>query len=238
MTVRLVAGDVDTAQVNCALRQLDRRIEEVARTTGGAAQPINITDLAREVAAFINVSSPPGGSIGALTFGVPPVATGLVINEGSSLSASRADHVHTFGVYGCRVGKSAETIADSTAVDISWTSETFDTDTMHDNAVNPQRITFTHGGDYIVGCYIAWTANATGRRRVDIFHNNSASVLQSEIAGSGWMTITTGAPTLQAVTGIQRVSAGDYAVFNVIQTSGGALDIVFGNAWAYRLGGP
>lgn len=75
-----------------------------------------------------------------------------------------------------------------TALTTSWVSivfqtESFDTDSMHDNAVNPERITFTTGGKYlVVGCMSTPNNTSAGARiRVD----GTTVIAQSKQGNSG-----------------------------------------------------
>lgn len=236
-TVRLITGEVDTPQVNNALRQLQAQIDDVARNVGTAsAQPVNIQDLARQVSALINVGSSPSGSIGSLTFGVPPVPIGTMLSEGSSLSPARADHVHTVGntAYGCLTAINAQTITSGVSTKILFNvADSFDTDSMHDPAVNPERITIQHAGYYIFGGYVVWTANAVGRRSIDIQFNGGGS----HIALHNEMAVTdAGVTTSEGCSGIYQMAAGQYAELFVVQSSGGNLDTSLVTFWAFALG--
>lgn len=221
MTVRLVAGEVDAAQINCALRQLDKRIEEVARTTGSVAAPVNITDLARQVAAFIGSSGPPAGSLGQLTFGVPPVAIGTALAEGSSLNPARADHVHTMGRYRVRAyNAGTQSIPDATVTTVTMDSDEFDPQGLHDTVTDNSRITLTQAGVYLIGAGIIFEANATGVRSLRILVNTGGFFITNQSGPA-----SAAAPCRLTCATLWDVTANDYFEAAAFHTAGAPINI-------------
>lgn len=119
----------------------------------------------------------------------------------------------------------AQSIPDSTSTALTWDSEVFDTVNGHDTTTNKSRYTVQAACDGIYQCRatVAWSANATGNRRV-WFNVNGAGVdaTENRLAGSSIQTSLTSATLLQ-------LAAGDYVEVMVSQTSGGALALASGS---------
>jgi hypothetical protein len=130
----------------------------------------------------------------------------------------------------------AQAISSASETAITWNTEDFDTDTMHDNSTNTSRITFTTAGVYMFGATIPWAGSSSGRRYCYIRKNATGAWLDySEV-------IPPGAPagTTQALHGVASFSASDYIEVYGYQSSGGSLDIYVDSSikprfWAYRI---
>ena len=84
----------------------------------------------------------------------------------------------------CKLRKSVtQVIPNATTTAITWDAEVYDTDTMHDNATNNTRITFTTAGTYLITLNAMWGASGTGTRRIVIEKNGTTY-------GSGTFVIT------------------------------------------------
>jgi hypothetical protein len=82
-------------------------------------------------------------------------------------------------------------------------------------------------GKYAVGAEVQFASNATGRRLVQLLQNGSAVQAESKAAVSGEVTALT---LMAAVNG----RAGDYLQVQVLQTSGGSLNVSAAALWAVR----
>ena len=125
---------------------------------------------------------------------------------------------------GCGVKKTSDqSINDSTATVISWNSENFDTDTMHDNASNNTRITVPagKGGYYLLTGSIAFNSNGTGNRVVRFYKNGSDLRWVATIAAAN-----TGNFTIVPFSQVFNLSAADYIELYAFQSSGGALSVM------------
>ena len=72
----------------------------------------------------------------------------------------------------CRVKQtSGASIADNTNVTLAFDAEDFDTDAMHDNAVNNSRITINTAGVYLVVGGVRYTAGVSDETRASILKN-------------------------------------------------------------------
>lgn len=122
----------------------------------------------------------------------------------------------------------AQSIAHATTTTVTWDTETFDTDTMHDNVTNPSRITFTTAGKYLVGFYARWASNSTSFRFIDIQLNGLTDLVRdrrtAQLESEAEITVS------------GNFAAGDYVEALVHQGSGGPLDLNATSAfWAVRV---
>lgn len=113
-------------------------------------------------------------------------------------------------------------ITNNTETAVSFDSEVFDVGALHDPSSNPSRFTVPTGGDglYVVIGQARWTGNGTGIRSARIYKNGTSLQAQND-AASG----TTDFTRLEVAALINLV-AGDYVELKVLQTSGGALNLL------------
>jgi len=151
------------------------------------------------------------------------IAFGASAATGSASVSARRDHNHGMAAdptvdISCRVTHDAsQSIANSTQTALAFNTETFDTDTMHDNSTNNSRITFKTAGKYLVNANWTWGANASGFRRGRIRVGGSLVI--------GMVQTVTPAPgnprmTLSCIYGFD---ADEYIELVVDQDSGGSL---------------
>jgi len=126
-------------------------------------------------------------------------------------------------VQGAKVYHSAaQSIPHNTWTTLTWDSEEWDTDTMHDPAANPSRLTCVTAGKYLI-CAIArfaLQANAT-QRAVTVFINGIGLTrnIALYIDRAGVL------PTIIGATGIVNLAVADYAEIQVFQNSTVAVNI-------------
>jgi hypothetical protein len=89
----------------------------------------------------------------------------------------------------------------STYTDIAFTTEQFDTDTMHSNVTNTARITFTTGGKYLVGGNVCTTTNGVYGIRLLL---DGGTVLNENSGGNS------GAVQAASITTIYDFNQGSY----------------------------
>ncbi len=116
--------------------------------------------------------------------------------------------------------------ATATAVPLilTFNSERFDNDTIHDLGVNPSRLTCITAGKYAIFATVQWQQNAVNFREIGIFLNGVtliAVVRDSPRDNQVWpMSVST----------LYDFLATDFVEVRVFQDSGGALNIeTFGN---------
>jgi hypothetical protein len=122
---------------------------------------------------------------------------------------------------GARIFNSTtQSLANSTWTAITMNSETYDTDGFHSTSTNTSRITIPTGlgGYYLAIGNLAFAANATSWRGIGIYKNGSEVVgAYTDYAGG-----TTG--TVQIISDIMNLVAGDYIELYGRQNSGGNLN--------------
>jgi len=140
---------------------------------------------------------------------------------------------------GCSLYMTAsQSLANATQTTINWTNEIYDTNSLHDNVTNNDRITIPsgYGGKWLFTGLASFNSNATGYRFVRVFVNDTGSekfeYINSSVGsgnyGSVWFSFQL------------SLSAADYVNFDVFQNSGGSLNLngaPYGtNVQAYYLG--
>ena len=123
---------------------------------------------------------------------------------------------------GARVyNNAAQSIPNAVSTALTFNSEYFDTDAMHDPlGSHPSRLTATTIGKYIVTANVGFAADATGIRSVGIKRNGTTFIALQSWAGF------VGDSNVVSVTATISMAVGDYVEVFVYQNSGGALNIV------------
>jgi hypothetical protein len=170
--------------------------------------------------------------------GTLDLSTGGVVTE-TIWDAMVSNFLHlggSKGTIGCRLFHSpAQATTNVTATVLVYAFERFDTDTMHDSATNPGRITFNTAGVYAVGGETEYDANATGQRYLTIRLNGTTPI------ASQYMQAATGGVHRINVMTFYRFAVTDYIELLATQSSGGTLNTnstpnTSNEFWAIRLG--
>ena len=106
---------------------------------------------------------------------------------------------------------------------LPFDSEHFDTDNMHDNAVNNTNIVVPTSGKYIFGASVNWTLNATGIRIIGI-NSTTQGFLPGGDTRNAMTSGVVGAS--HNTSGIFQLSAGEILQAWVYQNSGAPLNIL------------
>ncbi|MBI3319832.1 MAG: hypothetical protein HYZ89_04520 [Candidatus Omnitrophica bacterium] len=119
-----------------------------------------------------------------------------------------------------RVYNSAsQSIANNTATLLTFDSERFDTDTIHDTASNTSRLTASTAGKYLVCAMLTFSTNGTGIRNVQLWKGSGWSIATEARGGlsfdSSSLTIST----------LANFGAGEWVEVRVSQDSGGSLSV-------------
>jgi hypothetical protein len=135
----------------------------------------------------------------------------------------------------CIVGMTGvQVVADSTEVSVAFGVEDLDTDAMHDNSTNNDRLTVVTAGVYDLSGYAEFGADSDGRREVYIKRYNSAGVEQEVVAvGQGFAPSAVNNSFVGA-SGLAKAAAGDFFRFRVYHNAGGNLSVAdarFSAAW-------
>lgn len=124
----------------------------------------------------------------------------------------------------CRVYNNAAiaiaTGAGAPGTALTFNTERYDTDTMHDTVTNTGRITFTTAGLYIVGAHVQWATNGTGERWMQIKKNGTDQIDFVSGTGAG-ITNDVG----QTICVVEKFAAADYIQVFVAQSTGGNLNV-------------
>lgn len=107
----------------------------------------------------------------------------------------------------CRVTRTAvQSIPDAVVTAVAFTSERFDNDTMHNNATNNTRITFTSAGVYVVGFHGMLAGAADYNRAFCIIRLNGVTELCRSSPAAAAVSTT---PQLDVST-MDSFAAADY----------------------------
>ena len=115
---------------------------------------------------------------------------------------------------------SATSIPNNTFTPLTFDSEFFDTDGYHDPGANPGRLTVPADGIYLIMAGIFWQANVTGIRAARIIHSAAPSFAMA------WNNVPAGSTAVaNNFSTIISMTAGQYVIIDVLQDSGGALNV-------------
>ena len=116
-------------------------------------------------------------------------------------------------------GSGTQNVNTATRTAITFSTEVFDTDTMHDTSTNTARITIKTAGVYVVTGTLEFPANAGGSvRQVEIRLNGADASLQainSAFPGSVGVVLS--------VSVVGKYAVNDYLELTAYQTSGATL---------------
>jgi hypothetical protein len=122
----------------------------------------------------------------------------------------------------CRIYNSGNlSIATATNTSLTFDSERYDVGGCHSTSTNTSRLTVPTGGAgvYHIGGCAVFAATATGIRALWVLLNSSTRIVQKLDAA------TSGGDQAMAVSCDYKLAAGDYVELQVIQSSGGLLNI-------------
>lgn len=159
----------------------------------------------------------------------------LAANSDAKVATQKAVKTYVDGFIddvSCHIYQTAATGFTSSYTKMSFGAERFDTDTMHDNSTNPERITFTSPGKYLVGVNVCTPANNIGCK-VSIKLDNTTDLLFSGAANGS------GTDNGISATILRDFTAGQYIEFYVATDGDGGTQNTSGDtethAWAVRM---
>ena len=117
----------------------------------------------------------------------------------------------------------SNSVANATTSEMCWPTEDYDTANMHANSgsdFDQTKLTAPRDGIYPVSAGVIWSANATGSRQLGILRNDFQQVAAEQIPGG-----PAGDNTIQNVSGLIPLGAGDYVQAFVWQDSTAALTL-------------
>jgi hypothetical protein len=146
--------------------------------------------------------------------------TGQVLTVSGGLPVWATPASGTPTAVSCSVFKGTQSISNNTSTAVTWDSENYDTDAIHDNATNNSRFTVPtgKGGKWLFQGNLIFGGNATGYRAAHIYKNGS---IWSQYITSAVTAVNGGIQWQQTM----NLSAGDYVQIFCLQDSGGALNL-------------
>ncbi|GAI54296.1 unnamed protein product [marine sediment metagenome] len=122
---------------------------------------------------------------------------------------------------GARVYHSAnQSIPNITLTNLTFDSETYDTDNIHDPVTNNGRLTCRTAGKYLAVLDVAFSASNVGERTLIIMKSPFLAIGYTRLEATGnW-------PWVCSVSTIHQLAVDDYIYAQVYQTSGGALNVL------------
>jgi len=126
-----------------------------------------------------------------------------------------------------RVRNSANlTIGTGAWTSLTFDSERWDTDGIHSTVSNTGRLTCVTEGTYSIIGNVRFASNATGYRAVRIYLNGATVIAEV------FLPAVSGQPTVMAVGTQYELDAGDYVELQVLQNSGGDLNVEVAAAYS------
>ena len=148
--------------------------------------------------------------------------------DAEAIAAAKTDATLLNYTQGAKVYHDADqTISNNTWTNLSFNSEQYDTDTIHDNVTNNSRLTCKTAGKYLIIGRVWWEQNNTGHRLMLIRKNGGTIIADFNIDPPS----DANNYCMMQICLIENLSVNDYVELRVCQDSGGNLDILTqGNA--------
>lgn len=121
--------------------------------------------------------------------------------------------------------QTAQSIATTATATPSLSTEIFDTDGFHASTNGFVTIPSGLGGDYLILAMARWAANATGYRLTFTQEANNTGVASQLDAAAGGNQMENTVNNGHTISNIVRLRAAATVTLNVVQTSGGDLDL-------------
>ena len=117
----------------------------------------------------------------------------------------------------CKVTKSAvQSLAKDVPTIITWNTEDYDTNTMHNNVTDNSRITIKTAGKYLIVIQAEWGNNDQGNRILELLKNGTTVIGGTKYAAD--------AESQHTLSGIHDFAVNDYVELRATQSSNGVLD--------------
>ncbi|MGE5592880.1 MAG: hypothetical protein ACM3X3_04240 [Betaproteobacteria bacterium] len=120
----------------------------------------------------------------------------------------------------------AQSIANVTNTVLAFNSERFDTDGIHDTAINNSRLTCKTAGKYYIAGNVRFASNSTGFRELNIILNGSTIIARVALPAAS------ASPTVLQIATVYDLAVGNYVELIVYQNSGGALNVEYASAFS------
>jgi len=116
-----------------------------------------------------------------------------------------------------------QSISNTTNTILAFNTEDFDTDSMHDNSTNNNRLVATTAGKYLVVGKVEWQDSTTGSRFILIANQDGAT----QAVTGGKTTDTTAFTMGNIVTCLVDMDADDWVELRVFHNHGSALNALY-----------
>lgn len=131
-----------------------------------------------------------------------------------------------------RLSDATTPVLTGSATDLILLNEVVDSDAFHTGTTGVYTIPAGYGGDYAVGAFTRWSADAAGYRVLFVnFASNTTTPLEIEQLASTLAPTVATTNSFQTVSGDVRLEAGATVTFQVYQTSGSTLSLTRTKAW-------
>lgn len=174
------------------------------------------------------------GEISAITEKETPVNADLLLIEDSDASYAKkyieiGNLPASGGGYteGARAYNNANiSINNDSSTTLTFNSERWDTDTIHDTGSNTSRLTCKTTGVYLISATIDFASNANGRRQIWFVVDGTTTIAMTNVPAIN------GANVRLSLTTIYSLTADQYVEAVVYQSSGGALNVTVQANWS------
>ena len=161
------------------------------------------------------------GEIHAITEETSPASNDEILIESAANSYAKKrvkiSNIAKVSI-GARVYNNAAISIPNTGADLTFNSERYDTDNIHDISTNPSRLTCKTAGKYLIIGNIEWAPNNNGVRDARIVLNGTTIIGIVRVAAAG-------GSYFQVVSTIYDLSVNDYVVLHAYQDGAGALNV-------------
>jgi hypothetical protein len=134
----------------------------------------------------------------------------------------------------CHVTHNAhQAIPNGAVTALTFNTERFDTDLIHDPAVNPTRLTCRTAGIYEIGASVEWDNSGAGVDRILMLKQGAVEVSRDRRAPKAFQT--------QSCATLAQLAVNDYVEVHAYQDAGGPLNVVASSSyspglWMTRVG--
>lgn len=160
--------------------------------------------------------------ISALTEVTAPAASDMmpIVNAATTKKVQVQNAVKAVPAIWARVfHNTSQSIPNNTVTAVTFNSERWDTDVIHDNATNNSRLTCKTAGVYAIGANVRFASNATGMRSLRLRLNGVTDIAEEN------RTALSGVATVFIVFTEYPLVVNDYIEVSAFQNSGGSLNI-------------
>jgi hypothetical protein len=177
-------------------------------------------------ASYTTEFSPTG--VGSLVIvpqvSLTPALNAVITTTLEACHANEADVAKSICQPYCRVYRNAAQAIANNGSMISFDTETEDNWSMHDNSINPDRITISQNGVYVINAQAAWGEAVTGLVGIAICRNGAETDI------GNYKSDGVGNLTRQQCYAILRLAANDYITIKAYQATGASKALQVGSS--------